>query len=441
MQWLLSQEVNDIVVDLAVDDEYSLDNFALMCRSMLHRTRQHRFRHATISISPSSDSCQKLHDILLSSEGIRPYVKSVFLKGPSPLDLMAVFAQPSWGATKYAALVSLTKLLPALEEFHVKHFSRTNLPHEFGSQLKKCTRINRITLHNVAFSSYSILASILRAFPNLKALRLKLVSGAVDSGARSEVQDDVVVPTIKALDVDLSEELVVRICGDICEGTDTPLSVAQLHTLRIGCFEISHLNHARSIVQKSASTLRNLQLGYIQTDVAGLDILRLPSLKHLHIHLNDFEEDKDVDALRWWIRCFETAAANSVCLEKITITLRASSNVYFDMAPYHASDITTMLPQEYEDDILANWFNIRKPDTEISEDNVWCELDTCLPALTGELVIVFTGEGSKIKESGDGEIKCPFKKRVNRLKEIIGGGMNRFKKGGGVLAFELMPAP
>ncbi len=271
MEWPLSQEVTDIVVDLAVDEVYSLDNFALMSRSMLHRSRHRRFRRVTISIAPSSDECKKLCDILLSSEGIRPYVKSLFLKGPSYLELPYTCTQASpeetsWSATKYAALVSLTELLPALEEFHIEHFSRTHLPHEFWSQLKKRTSVNTITLHNIAFSSYSAFASIIRAFPSLEVLRLKLVSAAVNSEARIEVQDDAMVPTIKTLDIDLSEDLVLRMCDGICKGADVPVSVAQLHTLQIGSIkEINHWNRARSIVQMSAKTLRNLQLGRIQT--------------------------------------------------------------------------------------------------------------------------------------------------------------------------------
>ncbi|PBK84097.1 hypothetical protein ARMGADRAFT_1133578 [Armillaria gallica] len=397
MEWPLSQEVTDIIVNLAVDEVYSLDNFALMSRSMLHRSRHRRFRHVTISIAPSSDERKKLYDILLSSEGIRPYVKSLFLKGPSYLELPYTFTQASpeetsWSATKYAALVSLTELLPALEEFHIEHFSRIHLPHEFWSQLKKRTSVNTITLHNIAFSSYSAFASIIRAFPSLEVLRLKLVSAAVNSEARIEVQDDAM--------------LVLRMCDGICEGADVPVSVAQLHTLQIGCIkEINHWDRARSIVQISAKTLRNLQLGYIQTDTSRLDILPLPSLKHLHIHLNDFEEDKDVSVLRWWIRCFKDATASSVCLEKITITLRAYSHIY---AAYQISELTAMLSMKEETRVLKYWFNIKEPKMEVFQDDVWCELDAYLPLLTDELVIIFTG--AEAEDSCDNDAEPPFKR-------------------------------
>ncbi|PBK61784.1 hypothetical protein ARMSODRAFT_1008534 [Armillaria solidipes] len=426
MQWPLSQEVSDIVVDLAVEEAYSLDNFALMSRTMLNRTRRHRFHRVTILIPPSSDECKKLYDILLSSKDIRPFVKSLVLKGPSYLELPYMFTQASlgetsWDATKYAALGSLTELLPALEEFHIEHFSRTHLPNEFLSQLRKCASVKKISFHNIAFSSYSSFASIIRAFPSLEVLCLKLVSATVDSESGIDVQDDAMVPTIKTLNINLSEELVLRMCGEICERADAPVSVAQLHTLRIGCIkEISHWDRARCIVQKSVTTLRNLQLGYIQTDTSGLGILPLPSLKHLHIHLNDFEEDKDVDVLRWWIRCFKDATASSVCLEKITITLRAYSHIYHE---YQASDLTAMLSMKEETRILKYWFNIKKPKEEVFQDDVWYEL-----------VIIFTG--AKAKDPCDDDAEDPFKKRVDRLKEIIGGRMNRFKKGGGVLVFE-----
>ncbi|KAK0212012.1 hypothetical protein IW262DRAFT_1518937 [Armillaria fumosa] len=413
MEWPLSQEVSDIVVDLAVEDAYSLDNFALMSRSMLHRTRHHRFHRVAISISPSSDSCEKLYGILLSSERIRPYIKSFFLKGPSShLELPNAFGtqaspgETSWGATRYTSLVSLTELLLALEELHIEHFSLSHLPYEFLLQLKKFTRVNKITLHNIAFPSYSTFASIVRAFPSLEILRLKLVSGAVDSDARIEVQTGLAVPTIKTLDIDLSGELVLRMCGDICEGKDAPASVAQLHTLRIGSIkDISHWNRARSVVQMSANTLRNLQLGYIQTesghseliasDVSGLGILPLHSLKHLHIHLNDFEDAKDVDVLRWWIRCFKDATA-SFSLEH----------------------------NEYD--------GSEKGDAKVFQDDVWCELDACLPLSTDEVVVIFTGANPLRADDPED----PFKKRVDRLKEIIGGRMNRFKKRSGVLVFE-----
>ncbi|KAK0493619.1 hypothetical protein EDD18DRAFT_1405487 [Armillaria luteobubalina] len=177
MEWPLSQEVSDIIVDLAVKDAYSLDNFALMSRSMLHRTPHHRFHRITVSIVPRSDSCEKLYNILLSSERIRPYIKSLFLKGPSSrLELPNAFgtqappSETSWAATKYATLVSLTELLLALEELHIEHFSLSHLPYEFLSQLKKCTRVNKITLHNITFPSYSTFASIVRAFPTLEIL-------------------------------------------------------------------------------------------------------------------------------------------------------------------------------------------------------------------------------------------------------------------------------
>ncbi|KAK0476338.1 hypothetical protein IW261DRAFT_1642027 [Armillaria novae-zelandiae] len=445
MEWPLSQEVSDIVVDLAVEGAYSLDNFALMSHSMLHRTRHHRFSRIAVSIASSSDSCEKLYEILLSSESVRPDIKSLFLKGPSRLGLLNTLTQASpeatsWNATEYAALVSLTELLPALREFRIENFPLAHFPFEFFSQLKKCTRVNKITIHSIEFSSYSALASIVRAFPSLEMLRLKLVSAAIDSGARTEVRADAVVPTIKTLDIDLSENLVLRMCGDICDGPDGPASIAQLHTLRIGCIkELSHWNRARSIVQMSANSLRNLQLGYIQTDVFGLDIVPLPSLKHLHIHLNDFEGNQDVDVLRWWIRCLNDATASSVCLEKITITLRAHSNVYYDLAAYSASNMTTMLsPPEEMSTILMYWFNIRKPQDEVFQDNVWCEFDACLPLSTVELVIIFTGGKAKNPLSDD-DPEDPFKKRVNRLKEIIGSRMNRFKKGGGVLVFEDRP--
>ncbi|KAK0493618.1 hypothetical protein EDD18DRAFT_1464774 [Armillaria luteobubalina] len=222
-------------------------------------------------------------------------------------------------------------------------------------------------------------------------------------------------------------------CGDICEGTDAPASVAQLHTLRIGYIkDISHWNRTRSVVQKSSNTLRNLQLGYIQTDVSGLDILPMHSLKHLHIHLNDFEEARDVDVLRWWIRCFKDATGSSVCLEKITITLRAYSIIYDDLAQFRASSITDMMASKKQTYYLTDWFNFRNPKTEIFQDNVWRELDACLPLSTDKLVVIFTG-GNPLR-AGDPE--DPFKKRVDRLKEIICGRMNRFKKGGGVLVFE-----
>ncbi len=84
--------------------------------------------------------------------------------------------------------------------------------------------------------------------------------------------------------------------------------------------------------------------------------------------------------------------------------------------------------------ILKYWFNIKEPKKEVFQDDVWCELDVYLPLLTDELVIIFTG--AEAKDPCDDDAEAPFKKRVDRLKEIIGGRMNRFKEVGGVLVFE-----
>ncbi|KAK0434496.1 hypothetical protein EV421DRAFT_1992057 [Armillaria borealis] len=314
MQWPLSQEVSDIVVDLAVEEAYSLDNFSLVSRTMLNRTRRHRFHRVTILIPPSSDECKKLYDILLSSKDIRPFVKSLVLKGPSYLELPYMFTQASpgetsWDATKYAALDSLTELLPTLEEFHIEHFSRTHLPNEFLSQLRKCTSVKKISFHNIAFSSYSSFASIIRAFPSLEVLRLKLVSATVDSESGIDVQDDAMVPTIKALDIDLSEELVLRMCGDICEGADAPVSVAQLYTLRIACIkEISHWDRARSIVQRAYSHIYSLDL--IESQAPNPTVMLstekdIFALTHW-FDLKDPEEEKSYDLMDH-NRCFSIA--------------------------------------------------------------------------------------------------------------------------------------
>ncbi|KAK0199570.1 hypothetical protein DFS33DRAFT_1278064 [Desarmillaria ectypa] len=341
-----------------------------------------------------------------------------------------------WDATKYSALLSLTQLLPTLEEFHIKHFSCIWLPHEFFSQLRKCTSVKKITFYDITFSSYSTFASIIRAFLNLEVLCLKLVSATFDLDSWSNIQDIAVVPqaTFKTLDVNLSEEFPLQMCCDICKKVVAPVSIAQLHALWIsGIKRLSHWDLTISMVQKSAQTLQSLQLDYIQTDVAGLHILPLPFLKHLHIHLNDFEEHSDVDVLRWWIRCFKDAATKSVHLEKITVTLKAYLHIYSldrdRLAESEAPNSTVMLSMEEEMYILKQWFRYRDPSKEVFQDDIWCNLDACLPLLTDKLVIKFAWA-----RAGD-----LFEDRINQLMEIIDSRMRRFKEVGCVLVFEVDP--
>ncbi|KAK0442722.1 uncharacterized protein EV420DRAFT_1727094 [Desarmillaria tabescens] len=316
------------------------------------------------------------------------------------------------------------------------------LPHGFFLHLhRKCTNINKVTLDNVTFASSSVFTSFIGASPKLKALRLKLVSTAVDSESWEDLQGYAMTPqaAINTLDVNLSEESMLRVCHDIFEEDDAPVSIAQLQILRISDIkQLSHWDCVTDMVQMSAKTAESanrlhpdwyVDIQYsdlAHADVEALPIMPLPSLKHLHIHLDDFEEY--VDILGWWIQCFEDTAANSVRLGKITITIKAYS---LDRDRVAESQLPDLIAMQEEQRILGQWFQYEVPSDEIClpKDDVWCNLGACLPLLTDELVIKF----ARARPND------PFKNRIDQLKEIIRGRMCRFKDAGGVLVFEVEP--
>ncbi|KAG7439127.1 uncharacterized protein BT62DRAFT_924906 [Guyanagaster necrorhizus] len=212
MDWPLSQKVGDLIVDIVVEEGHSLNHFSLMSRAMLYRIRyaSTASRHGTLA---------RVRNFTTPSVPLRIFVP--LSKDSSCMDFPMQNVRPSsW--KPYAPCFT------ALKEFHIEDFSCIRLPRKFFSQLSKCIGISKITLHNTVLSSYTDFALIIRAFPNLGDLYLKSVSATVDSESCSSVQDNSVAPTIKTLDINISEEFLLRVSRDIREEADAPAAMIQL---------------------------------------------------------------------------------------------------------------------------------------------------------------------------------------------------------------------